>query len=417
MRAIYVVNSLTRDSLVGPGDSCHHAFMQNAFRQLGWEITQYPQPLDACRAHDPHRFGRSWYRALRSIVPRRVSSALRVRYSLRHDEKSQMKLHRLILRDKPTLIFEKYSALQMGCARAAVMNAVPYVVQFHAPAEESPHYHVSPKIATLLKKRMAAAGAMATTVVAVSRYMRDYLVQLGVPGDRILVLPNGVDLGLIAGSASGASVREMLGIPSDALVIGFVGTMRPWQGYGILPEVFAAVKARVRNAVFLLVGPFPDSRGKERFENQLVQHSIQKSSTLTGPVPAADVPAYIKAMDICVMPDSTDYCSPMKLFEYGACARAVVMPRRAPILEVIRHGENGLLFDPSTPAELVEQIVYLADKPRLRDSLGARLDREVRSKYTYVRNVERILEHVGWRASAEASDPYVAPNLTPSMVL
>jgi len=341
------------------------------------------------------------------MVPRRVSSALRVAYSLRHDERSRLDLQRVIAEDRPALIFEKHSAFQTGCAHAAAANAIPHVVQFHAPAEESPHYHVSRGSAALLKTRMATTGTMATAVVVVSQYMSDYLVRLGVPSEKILVLPNGVDLDLIAKSGSGASVRQKLGIPSDALVVGFVGTMRPWQGHRILPEAFAAVRARVRNAMFLLVGPFPHSHEKKEFETRLVQCGVRRNFVLTGPVPAGDVPAYIKAMDICVMPDSTEYCSPMKLFEYGACARAVVMPRRSPIVGVIRDGINGLLFDPSCPGEMAARIVYLADKPAVRESLGACLEQEVRSKHTYVRNVERILERTGLRGCRDTCAPHV----------
>lgn len=416
MRVLYVVNSLTRDSLVGPGDSCHHTFMQNAFRRLGWKVRQYPGSVNGERTRDLHRFGRCGYRAMQCAVPSAISSSLRVAYSLWHDERSRLDLQRVISEDRPALLFEKHSAFQTGCARAAAAHAIPHVVQFHAPAEESPHYHASRRSAALLKTRMAAAGTMATAVVVVSQYMSDYLVRLGVPSEKILVLPNGVDLELIAKSRNGASVRQELGISSDALVVGFVGTMRPWQGYRILPEVFAAVRARVRNAVFLLVGPFPNNQEKEQFETQLVQCGVRRDFLLTGAVPAGDVPACIKAMDICVMPDSTDYCSPMKLFEYGACARAVVMPRRSPILDVIRDGENGLLFDPSKPTELAEQIIYLADKPQLRDALGTCLCQEVRSKHTYARNVEQILEYVGLPTYTEASDPHAAPDLTSSIV-
>jgi len=405
VKVLYVVNSLTRDSLAGPGDSCHHAFMQNAFRHLGWEVGQYPGSANAEPIRDLHRFGRCWYRAMRSMVPRRVSSALRVAYSLRHDEMSRLDLQRVIAEDRPALIFEKHSAFQTGCAYAAAANAIPHVVQFHAPAEESPHYHVSRRSAALLETRMAATGTMATTVVVVSQYMSDYLARLGVPSEKILVLPNGVDLDLIAKSGSGASVRQRLGIPSDALVVGFVGTMRPWQGHRILPEAFAAVRARVRNAIFLLIGPFPHNRERKEFETRLVQCGVRRDFVLTGPVSAGDVPACIKAMDICVMPDSTDYCSPMKLFEYGACARAVVMPRRSPIVDVIRDGVNGLLFAPSCPGEMAEKIVYLADKPAVRESLGTRLEQKVRSEHTYVRNVERILERTGLHACREACAP------------
>ncbi|MEN6336504.1 MAG: glycosyltransferase family 4 protein [Phycisphaerales bacterium] len=405
MKVLYVVNSLTRESLVGPGDPCHHLFMQNAFRHAGCEVRRYPEPLDEGSARDSRGFSRFAYRAIQSAVPRRLSSALRAAYSLRHDERTRRDLQRVIADYEPSLVFEKYSSFQAGCARAACANRVPYAVQFHAPAEESPHYHASRWNAALLKSRMTTVGTLATAVVTVSRYLRDYLVRLGVPGDKILVLPNGVDLASFPDAGRDESVRRKLGVSPDAFVVGFVGTMRPWQRYDLLPEVFAAVKSSVRNAVFLLVGPFADARQEARFERQLECHGVRKDFILTGAVAPEEVPAFIHAMDVCVMPDSTDYCSPMKLFEYGACGKAVVMPRRSPILDVIRDGDNGLLFTPSSSRDMAAKIVRLARSPELRARLGNRLGGEVRSNYTYTHNVERILDHVRAHVRASRKSP------------
>jgi len=381
-------------------------FMQNAFRRAGCQVRRYPELRDAEPARDAHGFSRFAYRALQSMVPRRASSALRAAYSLWHDDRTRRDIRRVIAEYEPSLVFEKYSSFQTGCARAACAMGVPYVVQIHAPAEESPHYHASRRNAALLKSRMAAAASLATTVVTVSRYLRDYLARLGVPGDKILALPNGVDLSLFPNAGRDESVRQKLGISRDAFVVGFVGTMRPWQGCSLLPEVFAAVKANVHNAVLLLVGPFTDVHQKAQVDRQLECRGVRKDSLLTGAVPAEEVPTFINAMDVCVMPDSTDYCSPMKLFEYGACGKAVVMPRRPPILDVIRDGDNGLLFTPASSTDMAGKIVLLARSPELRARLGDRLQREVRSKYTYANNVERILQHV--RASLDAPRPSCA---------
>lgn len=166
----------------------------------------------------------------------------------------------------------------------------------------------------------------------------------------------------------------------------------PWQGCDILPDVFARVKHAAPEAAFLMVGPFPSKTYRRTFTERLVKHGIHSDCHWTGPVGSDLVPDYVHAMDICVMPDTTHYCSPMKLFEYGACGKAVVMPRRRPIEGVICHGRNGLLFEPGSSPDMAAKIVSLAADASLRASLGGRLQQDISARHTYVDNVERILE-------------------------
>ena len=59
---------------------------------------------------------------------------------------------------------------------------------------------------------------------------------------------------------------------------------------------------------------------------------------ITGLVRHAAVGQWIRQMDIAVLPDSNDYGSPMKIFEYMAAAKAIVAPDYGPVEEGLNNG-------------------------------------------------------------------------------
>jgi len=130
--------------------------------------------------------------------------------------------------------------------------------------------------------------------------------------------------------------------------------------------------------------------------------------TFTGKVPYSEVPRYINAMDICVIPNATWYGSPTKLFEYGAMGRPVVASKFPPIEEIIVHGISGLLFKPNDKADMMRQILTLVESPRKRDQLGSTLRKKIEASYTWERNTERMIGAVAqcrFRGSSQTQEP------------
>ena len=100
-------------------------------------------------------------------------------------------------------------------------------------------------------------------------------------------------------------------------------------------------------------------------------------------------------MDICVVPHSNEYRSPIKLFESMARARAIVAPRTEPIAQVITDGVNGLLFDPQNPATLRDALQRLIADPALRAQLGTAARATIRENHTWDRNAAAVLTRAG----------------------
>jgi len=99
-----------------------------------------------------------------------------------------------------------------------------------------------------------------------------------------------------------------------------------------------------------------------------------------------------------VMPHSNLFGSPMKLFEYMAMGRAVVMPDVPPIAEVVDNGVNGMLFRAEDAAALSSALAKLVEDEPFRRQLGMRARQDALERHTWSANAQRMLDAVAERA-------------------
>ena len=123
---------------------------------------------------------------------------------------------------------------------------------------------------------------------------------------------------------------------------------------------------------------------------------------MTGFVPNAELPKYQAACDVLLMPyqsqvsassggDIGRYLSPMKLFEYLACGRAICSSN-LPVLQEILSQEIALLLPPDNIQAWVAAIKKLDDNPDLRKDLGNNA-RAAAQKYSWEARAEKIFAH------------------------
>ncbi len=234
---------------------------------------------------------------------------------------------------------------------------------------------------------------MADTISVVSTGVMEQLRPFGIPRERFVVAPNGVDIRVFRPDIDGAAVRRKLGI-GDEVTIGFIGTFTRWHGVETLRDAILADDPVLAGAHFVLIGDGDLRRA--------IQHDIEGSHardrcTFTGLVDHDETPRYLAACDILVSPHlgfadgSAFFGSPTKLFEYMAMGRAIVASSLGQIAEVIRDGENGLLFPPGDVAMLTSQLGLLVQDEQLRARLGEQARTDAVSSYTWERNVEGVL--------------------------
>jgi glycosyltransferase involved in cell wall biosynthesis len=203
----------------------------------------------------------------------------------------------------------------------------------------------------------------ADLLLPVSVAVDDQLAEAGLPPDRRCVLPNGVDVDVFSpGDPDPALTRRF----RDKFVIGWIGGFRPFHGLEMIPEIAAALAARLPDAVLCLVGSGP-------MRASLSAQVRETPNVVLAPaVPYAQVPGWIRSFDVCLLlaPAGGFHYSPLKLREYMACGRPIIAPRIGEIPSVVADGRDASLVPPGDPESVVRALEKLARDRALRLGLG-----------------------------------------------
>jgi len=156
----------------------------------------------------------------------------------------------------------------------------------------------------------------------------------------------------------------------------------------------------------LLVG---DGPARASLEERARSRNVEAHLTITGVVPRDKVGEYVAAFDIALQPAVVSYASPLKLFEYMAFGCAILAPATPNILEVLRDGENAVLFKPDDLLSFATAMEKVCKDVALRDRIGKAARATICEKsLTWENNAKRVLElfwqlGVGGKSAAESN--------------
>lgn len=292
---------------------------------------------------------------------------------------------------RPDFIYERYTLFTWAGWWVARLVRRPFILEVNAPLSLELQSHGSLVFSSLAQRMEDRLCSAATRTVVVSQAMAEIFASRGVPRERLLVIPNGVDADSFHAAVDGSAVRERYAL-GGCRVIGFVGWVRPWHGVDGLLLAMSGRLAEDDGVRLLIVGDGPALAGLRRLAEEL---GVAERVIFTGAVAREQIPAHIAALDIAVQPDVTDYASPIKLFEYLAIGRAVIAPDKANIREVVCPGESALLFAPRDWQALGKQIKSLLEDDVLRRRLASAAARLIRDGgYTWQGNAQRVIDVV-----------------------
>ena len=203
--------------------------------------------------------------------------------------------------------------------------------------------------------------------VAISYAVRDTLTAAGVPGDRIAVVPSGVDCDRFAGAAP-AGLRASCGLPASARLVGTVGHLEHGKGQQDLIGAAALLARELPDLFFVLVG---EGAGRAAFEQQAASLGIGGRVIFTGF--RSDVPAVLADLDLFVMPSHAEgLCT--AAVEAMAAGLPVIGTAVGGLVEVVADGQTGLLVPPANPEALADAIrrVMTDESSRRRMAAAAR---------------------------------------------
>lgn len=188
--------------------------------------------------------------------------------------------------------------------------------------------------------------------------------------------------------------REKLGLPADEFIIVYSGLTFAYRNLDKLAEAFAAFlkeTPRVKASLYLVGGrPF------EQTEMQQVAAKLGLENALkcVGQMAADKVNLYLNAASLLAIPDTvTDItASPLKMFEYAAVGRPVLLPDISALKEILTEDE-AFYFERGNVVAMKEVIAQVYQQPQEANQRGKAASQHV-AAYTYTNRARAILKFV-----------------------
>lgn len=225
------------------------------------------------------------------------------------------------------------------------------------------------------------AKADGTTVI--NNKLRQRAIKLEVPPEAILLLPNGSNVDEIQPKSKREARRE-LGWRQDVPIIGYIGSIFQHDAE-LMAQAFDKVRKAEPESQLLLIG----------YCNVDVRELVHAPEAVkcTGQIDYDQIRCYLSACDVCWLPMQDSNAnrgrSPLKIKDYMAAGRPVVMTAVGDAADLIRRGKFGLLA-PTQPEEIANQVLALLRTPERREIMGQRARQLAETEFSWNRITDRL---------------------------
>jgi glycosyltransferase involved in cell wall biosynthesis len=207
-------------------------------------------------------------------------------------------------------------------------------------------------------------GRLRGSLFAVSRALRQSMIEEGFPAHRLKVIHNGIDPGHPPDESARQLVRNRFGLPSGTTVIGTVARLDPIKDLKALIQAFAIVRQTVRDIELVIIGDGPERQSLEAFgRTQGLSDAIHFWGSRN------EARTLLHAFDIHVNSSLFEGIS-LTILEAMAAGLPVVATRVGGTPEVVVNEVSGLLVPPRDAAALATAMLSLTLNPARRRALG-----------------------------------------------
>jgi glycosyltransferase involved in cell wall biosynthesis len=222
------------------------------------------------------------------------------------------------------------------------------------------------------------------SVICVSGDLHEQCIRAGVPAHHCVLIENGIDTDEYQRRQTKVQAKERLGVPPRRLVVGAVGRLSPEKGFDNLIRALQGLLARGLDVELLIAG-----EGDERLHLQKLSTDLGMGERVRFLGYQSDTRKIYEAMDVFAL-SSIREGLPNVLLEAMAMEVPVVATRIAGIPQLIADGENGLLVEPGSEAQLTEVLAGLLSDESFRITLQAAGRRTVEARYSFTGRIQKI---------------------------
>lgn len=214
----------------------------------------------------------------------------------------------------------------------------------------------------------------ADAVVAVSQFTKDALMRImGVPASKITLIHNGVNTERFTPGPKSRKLLDRHGLEGKQVILT-VGRIVPRKGLDAVIRALPDLLEQAPKAHYLVVG---DGPYRAKLEKLVARLDLADHVTFAGRVAEDELTDYYRTCDVFAMPnrempDGDTEGFGLVFLEANACGKPVVGGRAGGAVEAVRHGENGLLVDGWSVADIREALARLLTDEALYGQIAAR---------------------------------------------
>ncbi len=308
------------------------------------------------------------------------------------------KLMRVVRTFRPDVVYERRTTPKISFALSLLSGTPAFLEVNGILSEELALLGRRKTLDGLDVAKSRIRGAMLrrlSGVVAISPSIKEDLVfRYRIDPSRVSVIGNGVDTGLFRPiSKSEACTRTGLRVDTPRVI--FVGNLAPWRRVELLPEVLDIAKRETPALELMVVG---SGQLIGRIKDAVRMLSLEDSVRFVGEVPHEQVPYYVCASDVSLLPATSWQVeiSPLKLWEYLACERPVVA-HHVPGLEILETEHVGRTVTTGDASAFASAIQSLLGDEKERAEMGLRGRELVLREHTWIAVAKRITDFVEQR--------------------
>ncbi len=235
--------------------------------------------------------------------------------------------------------------------------------------------------------------SQADRVFVINDKLSDYVISLGASPERTQVLGAGINFEHFKLNSDGSTIRKQYGLAKEDFVLFFMGWLYTFSGLKEVAQQLAHTENG--NLKLLIVG-----EGDAYSELQQIRerYNLQDRLVLTGKKTYQEIPAFIAASDVCLLPAYPDEeimqdIVPIKMYEYMAMKKPVIATRLPGVMKEFGE-DNGVVYI-DKPEDVIIKATQLVQNGDV-ESLGLKARRftERNSWDSITDEFERILDEV-----------------------
>jgi len=240
---------------------------------------------------------------------------------------------------------------------------------FNTMIDELPSYNfIKPHwLAALLARALDYwAPRMSTRIIAISDPIENFLLSKGIDRQKIVKIPMGVESAVFK-HRSGKRIRDEYGLGRRPIVM-YAGLLNRFQRLDYLLEGMAVVAREREDAVLMLVTNYIEPEDRQEIDALIARLHLEGRIIITSPEPFERVPDYLAAADVCVVsrPDCPGVA--VKMLNYMAAGKAIVVPAGSSM--GLGHRDDAFVVPDHDGAAIGQGILELLDNEALRARLA-----------------------------------------------